>query len=262
MPEMTTYGHGLPCWADLATPDPARAKDFYSALFGWQYTEPPTGDPDVGYVMAMLGDRPVAGMLPLTDEMAASGVPPRWTCYVAVDDVDATTAEVEGAGGSVLRPPMDVVEAGRMALVADPTGAALGLWQGKQHKGALVVNEPSAMCWIELTSPDPAKAAAFYEQLLGWTHQDLGEEMGHYVVFSAPGGGEDGIAGAMAPPSPAIPPSWGVYFAVEDCDATGALAQVEGASMLLEPTDIPTVGRFAVLMDPTGAPFSILQPSA
>lgn len=260
MAEVTSYVHGTPSWIDLATPDPAAARDFYGSLFGWEFSEEPTDQEGVNYIMVTKGGKTVAGMMELTSEMAESGMPPCWSSYVTVDDLERTVAKVEPAGGSVRQPPMDVMEAGRMAVIADPAGAVICLWQKKQHIGSELVNEHGTLTWNELITPDPGKAAEFYADVLGWTAQTEPMPNGNYTVFHTEGGNPNGIAGAMEPPMPGMPPFWGVYLAVDDCDKTMEEAKGSGAQVLAGPMDIEGVGRMATFMDPQGAAFSVMQP--
>lgn len=259
---MSTYPHGVPSWVDLATPDPAAAKVFYEAVFGWHYDDRDTGEPDAPYTMATKDGAVAAGMMRLSEQMAAAGMPPVWSSYVNVDDVDRAVAAVDPAGGSVLQPAMDVMDAGRMAVVADPAGAVIGMWQAGEHLGADVVNEHGAFIWNELITPDPAAVTAFYEAVFGWTAQTAPMPAGEYTVFLAAGGNENGIAGAMAPPMPGMPAFWGVYFCVDDIAAAVATARERGAQVMMEPTAMPGVGTFAALVDPQGAAFSLLVPEA
>lgn len=262
MTVMTSYPPGVPSWIDLATPDPEAAKSFYGALFGWEYSEEATDQPGVHYVMARKDGHSAAGMMQLSEEMAASGMPPVWSSYVTVPDVEATVAKVGPAGGTVLQPAMDVMEAGRMAVVADPAGAVICLWQAKEHIGAEVVNEHGALTWNELITPDPAAVAPFYAELFGWTTEAVPMEGGEYTLFRVDGGNESGIAGAMAPPMPGMPAFWGVYFNVDDVGATVELAKGLGAQVLMEATAMPGVGTLAALTDPQGAVFSLMTPEA
>ena len=261
MPNVDAYVHGTPSWTDLATPDPEASKAFYGELFGWGYEDNPTDQPGRDYVMANKGDRAAAGMMQLTEEMAAGGMPPVWTTYISVDDIEATVAKVAPAGGQVLQPPMDVMEAGRMSVISDPTGAVVCLWEKKEHPGAGVVNEHGAMSWNELLSPDVPQAAAFFDEVLGWTSNTMPMPSGDYTVFFTPGGNENGIAGGMTPPMP-MPSAWMVYFMVDDARATAARAAELGAQVLMEPTPVPGVGTLAAFLDPQGAAFSIMQPEA
>ena len=264
MTTMTSYANGVPSWVDLATPDPSASKKFYGELFGWNYDdESAEPDPDsVEYAMADIDGHATAGIMQQTTEMAETGMPPVWTTYVAVDDLDASMAKVEPAGGSLMGPAMDIMEAGRMVVVADPAGAVFCMWEAKGHIGAGIVNEPGAFSWSELITPDPAAVAPFYGAVFGWTAETAPMPSGSYTVFSVAGGNENGIAGAMAPPVEGMPAAWGVYFSVADARATVETARSLGAQVLMEATEMPGVGTLAALMDPHGAAFSIMQAPA
>ena len=241
MPERTSYAAGTPNWIDLQTSDPNAAKQFYGALFGWSYDDQPIPEaPGVFYSMAQLRGHNVAGISPLPDAQVGQGVPPHWNSYVSVDDLDATLAKVGPAGGTVIAPPFDVMDAGRMAVIQDPTGAIFQLWQAKNHIGATLVNEPGAFSWSELITPDVPKAAAFYEKVFGWGSDTHTGEM-PYTEFKLDG---ESIAGAMNPPMPGIPPMWGIYFSVADTDATVAKAKSLGGAVFAERwTSNPDVSR-------------------
>jgi predicted enzyme related to lactoylglutathione lyase len=254
MPARTGYPHGTPSWVDLMTPDPAAAKTFYTALFGWEYRDEDTGMPDNPYTMCLKGAKTVAGMGRQSDEQTKMGIPPMWSSYVTVDDVDASAAKAAELGGTVMAPPMDVMDAGRMAVLVDPTGAVFCIWQRKEHIGAELVNEHGTLTWNELMTPDVDAAAKFYEGLFGWkaTTEDMGTMI--YTTFML---GDRGVAGAMKLPEPHIPPNWSPYFAVDDCDATVAAAKADGAAVFMGPEDIPP-GRMAAMADPQGAMFNVL----
>jgi predicted enzyme related to lactoylglutathione lyase len=262
MPTVTEHPAGVPSWIDLATPDTEAARSFYNTLFGWEYDEQPAGDDGATYVMAQRGGRAAAGMMKLSDEMAASGMPPAWSSYVTVTDLDAVAGRVGSAGGAVMQPPMDVMDAGRMAVCADPGGAVFCLWEAKENIGAEVVGEHGSLVWNELITPDPAAVSPFYADVLGWTAETVSMPGGEYTLFHVEGGNPQGIAGCATPPMAGMPSFWVVYFAVDDCDATVATARANGASVLAEPMDLPEVGRMAALTDPQGAAFSILQPAS
>ena len=151
----TSYVQGTPNWVDLSTSDQAAAKAFYAGLFGWTYDDQPMGEGHV-YSMAMLRGHQVAAISPQPPEMAATGAPPMWNTYLAVDSVDDATAKVEAAGGTVAMAPFDVMAAGRMSFVMDPSGAPVALWQAGQHIGATLVNEPGTINWNELVTTDLA----------------------------------------------------------------------------------------------------------
>jgi predicted enzyme related to lactoylglutathione lyase len=252
MPERNEYIPGTPNWIDLQTSDQKAAKSFYGSLFGWTFDDLPI-DENTSYSMAMLKDRQAAAIAPLGD-MAAQGVPPHWNSYISVSDVDATAALVAPAGGTVMMPPFDVMDAGRMCVIADPTGAVVNVWQAKNNIGAGIVNEAGAWSWNELITDDVPKAAAFYNKVFGWTANDYGPDA-NYTELKL---GGDSIAGAMNPPMPGIPNVWGIYFSVDDCDATVEKAKSLGAALFAGPNDIEP-GRFAVLADPQGAMFSVIK---
>ena len=155
--------------------------------------------------------------------------------------------------------PFDIGDAGRMAFVADPTGAPVALWQANQHIGATLVNEAGAVIWNELITDKPDSALPFYETVVGLTNSTMEMAPGqNYTLLKV--GGTD-VGGCMEPPMPGVPNHWHVYFAVDDADATAAKAAAEGGQIAAEPFDIPSVGRSAVLTDPQGAVFSVLKPS-
>ena len=260
MVSMTSYAHGVPSWTDLATPDPEAAKAFYRGLFGWTHDDQDTDQPDRDYTMFAKGDAAAAGMMKLSDEMAAQGMPPVWTTYISVDDLDAAAAKVGPAGGAVMQPPMDVMDAGRMAVVADPAGAVFCLWEAREHIGAEVVNEAGAMSWNELLSTDLAGVLPFYAEVLGWRSETAPMPNGEYTVLHVEGGNPQGIGGAMPPPMPGMPSLWGVYFMVDDAAATVARAIELGGSAVMDATPFPGVGVLATIADPQGAMFSIMQP--
>jgi hypothetical protein len=255
MPARTSYRQGTPNWVDLQTTDQDAAKAFYSGLFGWTYDDQPMPQGAV-YSMAVLGDGVVAAIAPQSPELAAAGAPPIWNTYLAVGSADDTVAKVEAAGGQIAMQPFDVPGAGRMALVLDPGGAAVALWQAGNHIGATLVNEPGAVIWNELITADPS-APAFYEKLLGLSTATMDMGDGEYTMFQI---GDDRVGGTVAPQMPGTPNHWHVYFAVADADASLAMVTGLGGSVLAGPFDTP-VGRMAAVRDPQGAAFSIIQPA-
>ena len=259
MPERDGYAHGIPSWVDLGTTDVEAAKKFYGALFGWTSEDQPT-DMGMPYTMFSKNGKAVAGGSPLPPDMAEQGAPPMWNSYINVDSVDETISKVEDAGGSVVMPAMDVMTAGRMAFIADPTGAAIGLWQVGDHKGAELINEHGAFTWNELVTDDTASAQKFFSEALGWSAQtDQLPDGSSYTSFSV---GERVTAGMMektAEMGP-IPNAWGVYFAVDDCEDCVSQIGELGGNIIMAPFDTP-VGKMSVAQDPQGAVFSIIQMS-
>ncbi len=253
MPDRTSYAPGTPSWVDLATTDMDAARDFYGSLFGWDFDEQPANGSF--YVMASKRGKAAAGIFPQQQEHRDSGMSPMWTTYVTVADIDAMPDKVTAAGGQVVAPPFDVMDAGRMSVAMDPTGAAFAMWQKKEAIGAELVNEHGSLTWNELVTPGVEEAKQFYGAVFGWTATDMDMGAMTYTTFELDG---QGVAGAMPPPMEGMPAFWGVYFAVDDCDATVEAAKARGATLLAGPMDIPP-GRMATFQDPQGAAFSVIQ---
>jgi predicted enzyme related to lactoylglutathione lyase len=251
MPETTTATANKLSWVELSSPDAAASRDFYSKLFGWDIEVNP--DPQYGgYALARIGGADVAGIGPKQSPEA----PTAWGLYVGTDDVDGLAKTVPDAGGTVIAPPFDVGDQGRMAVFADPTGAIISAWQAAQMRN-FRSNELNTLGWAELNSRGLERAIPFYEKVFDWTHKTspFGEGQ-EYTEFQA--GGES-IAGALEMQSniPAdVPSYWSVYFKVDDVDKTFQKAIDLGAKEMVAPQDYPG-GRFAILSDPQGASFAL-----
>jgi uncharacterized protein len=254
VPEFTSYANGTPCWTDVTSTDLPRAVEFYRGLFGWDADVAPQPEAG-GYTMFSLQGKSVAAGSPPQQE----GIPSHWTTYLASDAVDATAARIREAGGTVLADPFDVFDAGRMTVAQDPTGATFGVWQAGEHIGAQLANEPGTLNWNQCQTPDPARAAEFYAAALGYgvDEVDVGTEEPFRVLQV------DGkpVAGVREPiPQMGGEPQWSVVFSVADTDETVAKARELGGEVLIEPADLPQIGRIAVLRDPVGAMFQVIQP--
>lgn len=253
---MPEYAPGTPSWVELSSPDTNAAASFYGELMGWTASEP--GSPETGgYRMFMQGDKAIAGLMSHMQE----GQPTAWATYISVADADETAEKVKTAGGSVIVEPMDVMEIGRMAFFADPTGAVFGVWQPKTFKGADLVNEPNSLCWNEVMTRDADADKGFYTAVFGWTPGRPAFEgaPASYTVWEVDGKPVGGMMRMTDDVFPAeVPPHWGVCFAVANCDATVAKARELGAAVTVEPVDMP-IGRFAGLIDPQGASFTVMQ---
>lgn len=252
----TQYTQGTFCWWDLGTTSQDGARSFYKELIGWGNIENPMG-PDQTYTMFTVGDQQACGAYQLGPNEIAQGIPTAWMSYIWVDDADAIAAKVTAAGGTLMMAPMDVMEHGRMAIIQDPTGAVVGLWQPKAHRGAACVNQIGGNCWNELATRDAAAAGAFYTSVFGWDVVDAGMPGMQYYYLK---NGENTAGGMMQMTEEwgEIPPHWMPYIWVADTDATAAKATELGGSVAVPPTDIPTVGRFSVLRDPQGGHFSVI----
>jgi uncharacterized protein len=247
---MQSYEPGVPSWVDVGVPDPQAAADFYGALFGW--SAPPGPEEAGGYRVAMVGDAAVAGIGPQQNPG-----PPVWATYVGVTSADDVAAAVTANGGQVLVPPMDVLDAGRMAVFVDPVGAVFSAWQPDQHPGAELVNEPGTWSWSELITTDVPASKAFYGAVFGWGAETHGDGPGAYTEWKV---GGRSVGGMMAKPPmmPAeVPPHWGVYFAVANTEDAVARIQELGGSLVMPPMDVEP-GRFAVVADPAGTVFNVI----
>lgn len=261
MPKFESYEPGRPCWVDLMSPDVDASAAFYADVFGWSAEPSFDADGNRIYTNFTLGGAPVAGMGAQPPEMA--GAPGIWSTYICVDDVEATTAKVTAAGGSVMMPAMDVMDVGAMAIYADPTGAAFSVWKPGTHKGAAVANEADTWSWNELVSRDLATAQPFYSAVFGWEYDSQDMPMGTYHVIR--GGEYNGYGGMMSMPPQMpdmVPNHWMVYFMSGDIDTTLGRVTAGGGQVVSGPDDAPGVGRIAVAHDPTGASFALLQPAA
>ncbi|MEU7318621.1 VOC family protein [Streptomyces sp. NPDC007083] len=257
----TDFVPGTPAWLDLGAPDVDAAVAFYTSVFDWQFQS--AGPEAGGYGFFQRGGRTAAAVGPLMEDGGSAA----WTTYFHTRDADAVRARVEEAGGAVRVAPMDVFTAGRLAQFTDPTGADFAVWEPKDTSGLEVLMEPETLCWTELYTTDAAAAKRFYTAVFSWTYEDMpmGDDL-VYSVFSAPGGGTEGDTGQggiMQLPqenlSAGSTSEWHPYFATEDCDATCTRATGAGAKVLILPTDVPGVGRLAMLRDPAGAPFALIK---
>lgn len=254
MQVVSSYPNNMFCWVDLATTDPDGAKEFFNGLFGWEYVDVPT-PMGVHYTLCQINGYNVAGLSLLPQEMQDQNIPPVWSSYVKHDDVDEVVAKATAAGGTLAMPVMDVMESGRMAVIQDPVGAMVGVWQPKDHIGAQLVNMPNALVWNELQTRDPDRALSFYKTVFGWGHD---RDPNGYYLFKL---GERMQAGMLQMDSSwgEIPPNWGVYFMSEDVVATVARARELGGAIHVPPTHTGTVGTFAVIQDPQGGVFTSMQ---
>jgi uncharacterized protein len=253
MTHATTTTINRPTWVDLSTKDAAAARDFYSKLFGWRVEVNP--DPLYGgYGLAKIGGQDAAGIGPVQSPEQ----PTVWSMYIGTDDVDALAKKVAAAGGTVVAPPFDVGDQGRMAVFADPTSASSAAWQGTRM-GGFQTSGAGAYGWSELSTTDIDKALPFYKDVLGWEARRSPMPSGpDYIEFQVDG---ESVAGgwAMDPAQMAGAPSrWMVYFLVDDVDAAFRTAIDNGAHEVNAPQSYPG-GTFAIVTDPQGAPFGLLH---
>jgi uncharacterized protein len=258
MPHVEKHEPGDFCWIELATTDQAAAKNFYSELFAWSFSEFPIG-PNEFYTMFQVDTRDVGAAYTLRPEQRKEGIPSHWNLYVAVENADTAADRATQLGAKVLAPPFDVFDVGRMAVLQDPTGAALSLWQAKRHTGFGIKGVHGSFCVADLSTPDQEAASRFYEQLFGWRIGKEDEKPGHnyYHLFN-----HDEFMGGILPPAfrdPGAPPYWQIYFQVSDCDVTASKAKTLGATLYMPPMAVEDIGRMAVLADPQSAAFAIFE---
>jgi uncharacterized protein len=257
--DFTAHAPGTFSWPELSTTDQKAGVAFYRGLFGWDLNEQPMGPGDT-YSMFQMRGKPVGAAYTMRPEEKQAGAPPHWNSYVTVANVDESAKKAASLGGKILAPPFDVMDAGRMAVIQDPTGAVFQIWQKNRSIGAQILNEPGALCWTELTTSDTKAAETFYTGLFGWTPKHSAPSAGmEYTEFSV--NGQPGI-GMMPKPSqmPAqIPSYWMPYFQVENTDASVTKATGLGGKVMVPAQDIPGTGRFAIVTDPQGAMFAVFQ---
>lgn len=256
MTEMTEYPSGVFCWVDLVAHDLEAAKRWYCELFDWTVEDADTqGGPP--YAMFSKGGKIVAAAGQMSADMRGAGVPPMWNNYVSVPDCAATEAKAIELGARVTVPTMQVMDAGWLCFLQDPTGAMFALWQPNAHHGAELVNAPGAFCWNELATTDLESAKQFYSGLFGWEYQSDSSDF-PYVSIKV-GGRENGGMISMPPGAEGMPPCWSAYFTVANLDEALQKITQTGGKILFGPQDIEEVGPFAVVSDPQGAVFDVIE---
>lgn len=241
-------------WIELATTDQNAAKGFYSSLFGWTINDTPIGPNELYTIFRIDGRDAAAGYTMRPDEQMM-GVPPHWNLYIAAASADESAKKAADLGGKVVMPAFDVMDAGRMAVIQDPTGAMFCLWQAKKSQGIGIAGVEGTLCWADLNTKDQERAKQFYEGLFGWKISP-GQDMTGYLHLQ---NGEEYIGGmpSASQMDPHMPPHWMIYFFVADCDAATAKAQGLGAAVHMPPMTIEKVGRMSVAADPQGAVFAL-----
>ena len=259
MPKIKKHPAGNFAWMELATTDQSAAKRFYGNLFGWTAKDSPMGA-GTFYTMFALGGRPTGAAFTMSAQERSAGIPPHWQLYIAVADADAAVRRAVELGGKVVHAALDVVTAGRMAVIEDPTGAIFSVWQAREHQGLGVYGENGALCWADLQTRDREKAKKFYGGLFGWKFSPGKDKNpnGYQHIRN----GQEYIGGLPEPRTmPAgVPPHWLAYIQSPDCDAQTVRARELGASILVQPTTVEGQLRFSVLADPQWAVFALFTP--
>jgi predicted enzyme related to lactoylglutathione lyase len=242
-------------WFEHVSKDAKKAQAFYAEVFGWRVKAFPMGS--FSYDMICTGDT--------LDTMIGGYVTPKgdgpahWHSYVSVEDVDAATKVAAANGAKIIDPPQDIPGVGRSAHIADPQGAEISLFKNTESDPPDADATQGQFFWNELHTSDAAKAIAFYEKVVGYTHETRSaEKTGDYHILSRGGVGRGGISGHLAP---GASPHWIPYVFVDDPDKTVALAKKLGAAIRMGAEDIPGIGRFGVFLDPTGAALAIMKPA-
>ncbi len=255
MPNVEKHAPGTFSWVELATTDQGAAKAFYASLFGWAANDAPIGPGELYTIFRLEGRDAAAGYTMRQDEREI-GVPSHWNLYMAVANADESAAKANELGGKTLAGPFDVMDAGRMAVIQDPTGAIFHLWQAKRNTGIGIAGVEGTLCWADLSTPDPATAKQFYEKLFGWQITTSPNDPSGYLHIKA---GEEFIGGI--PPTsnrpPNAPPHWMVYFFVKDVDASTAKVTALGGKVVMPAMTLEKVGRFSLVADPQGAMFLV-----
>lgn len=257
MTNIDQHPAGSFCWIELHTTDQNAGKTFYSQLFGWSIHDSPMGPNEV-YTEFKLQGRETAAACTLRPDESSKGIPPYWMIYITVENADAAAAKAQQLGGTAFGPAFDVMDAGRMAVIQDPTGAVFCVWQAKKNAGIGIAGVNGTLCWADLSTPDVKRATDFYTGLFGWQIAADPKDPSGYMHIK---NGEHFIGGI--PPAahrqPGMPAHWLAYFMVDDVDATANKATAMEAKLLLPPKTMEGVGRMSFIADPQGAVFAIFK---
>ena len=257
MTNVDKHPAGSFCWIELHTSDQEAGKKFYGSLFGWEAHDSPMGD--MGYYTEFkLQGREAAAGCTLRPDESSQGIPPYWMIYITVDNADAAIAKAQQLGGKAFGGAFDVMDAGRMGVIQDPTGAVFCVWQAKKNNGIGIAQVHGTLCWADLSTPDTKRASDFYSGMFGWQAiADPKDPSGYLHIKN----GEHHIGGIppAAQRQPGVPAHWMAYFQVDDVDATANKAKEMGAKLYLPPMSMEGVGRMSVMADPQGAVFAIFK---
>ncbi|MFJ5861241.1 VOC family protein [Pseudarthrobacter sp. NPDC092439] len=249
------YAHGEPCWADLQTRDVTSAKEFYAAVFGWTYEDLPTPD-GRSYAQAFAGSSLVAVIAPQNTVQEAAGTRAQWNIYFAATDAAALVRDAEFAGGKAEFGPEAVAETGVLAFVAPPGGGTTGVWQPGTHTGSQLFNVPGALAWAELSTPEPAAAVGFFQELFGHEVTEYPQDDGGTYSTLMVNGAE--VAGVV-PADEGAQAGWDVYFGVASLADAVRAAVAAGGEVLVEPEGGAGHGALATVRDPQGGVLSLLE---
>ncbi len=246
-------------WYDLMTTDPKSAAAFYADVIGWSTQDHPMAGGGT-YTIFSKGSAMVAGLMSIPDEARARGVPPCWSGYVSTDDVDAEVTRVAAAGGSVKRPPADIPNVGRFAVVADPGGGAFLLFKPNSDEQPKPVPRmaPGHFGWHELMAGNLEREFKFYSGLFGWT-KDRGHDMGNLGIYQTFATGGAPCGGMMTVCAQMPRPGWNFYIAVESATAATQRATARGARIVNSAMQVPSGDWIVQARDPQGAYFAMVS---
>ncbi|WP_054007926.1 VOC family protein [Cypionkella psychrotolerans] len=250
--------HGLPCWYELASPDPDAVKGFYAGLLGWTWAD--SGMPGMTYLLASRDGAMVAGLF-----APDPGMPVAWTAYTAVDDADATVAKAKALSASVVVPPTDIPGTGRFSVLIDPQGAPFGILQPQPMAdgtagGAFDQKKSGHGNWHDLATPDSAAALTFYGALFGWA-QTRAMQMGPTMVYTVINRDGQDIGGIFTEAGKAGPAAWTVYFGIPSVSAAVEAVKAAGGQVLHGPAEVPGGAFIIHCTDPSGAGFALVGPA-
>ena len=254
MATVRKYQPGEFCWADLGVPEVSKAKKFYHSVLGLAAFDIPMGEGQ-SYSLLQLKGKDVCACYPMMPEQR--GRPPCWVPFIAVTSVDRTLKKVKAAGGQVCAGPLEAMKAGRMAVAQDPQGAVFALWQARAHPGSKIQGVPGSICWRDLSTSDQTAAGKFYGKVFGWKVETQDFSGNSYYLFKQ---GKQGVGGMWPHPLPKHPPAWFTYWVVESCAQAVAKAKRQRGKVILGPITVPDTCTFAILRDPQGADFGVLEP--
>jgi predicted enzyme related to lactoylglutathione lyase len=261
MPSVSKHKPGAFCWFELTTTNQAEARTFYQALFGWSADDSPIGPNDF-YTTFSVPAGSVGAAYTMRKKERDQGVPPHWLTYVTVQSADAAAKKAAELGGTAVAPPFDVMDFGRMSVVQDPAGGMLAVWEAKAHHGAGAVHEPGSVVWVDLSTPDQPRAGKFYGDLFGWKmtagKNEVDPKAGDYFHIVNDGDFIGGIPPAEHR-NPQMPAHWLIYVSVPEATAAIAKAESFGGRLLHGPVTIEGARTFAVLADPQGAVFAVVD---
>jgi len=250
-------------WFDLMTSEPVAAQKFYAQVFGWKIV--PWEHGEKPYAMFAIGDHQIGGSMQMPEDVVAMNIAPHWIGYATVEDVDAVATRANELGGTILKPAWDIPGVGRVAVLADPQGAAFAIFSGASER--TMYEGPARqgeVRWNELNTVDYESAWSFYSALLGWEKSastELGEPIGTYFMFTTKGekrsmGGMSNVAKVMEAPA-----HWLQYFHVDDLTSAMEEVAAAGGSVLDGPMEVPGGDWIAHCKDPQGADFALVANS-